>query len=72
MPLSRRWSSITLLPFGRPAQAGVKLAISSDAHSTRGFGGIRFGVDQARRGWLEAGDVINTRSLAQLRKLSKR
>ena len=29
-------------------------------------------IDQARRGWLEASDVINTRSLAQLRKLSKR
>jgi DNA polymerase (family 10) len=33
---------------------------------------MRFGVDQARRGWLEAEDVINTRSLAQLRKLIKR
>ena len=31
-----------------------------------------FGVDQARRGWLEAGDVINTRPLTELRKLLKR
>jgi len=30
---------------------------------------MRFGVDQARRGWLEAGDVVNTRPLAQLRRL---
>jgi DNA polymerase (family 10) len=52
--------------------AGVKLAISTDAHSTAGFSNIRFGVDQARRGWLEAGDVINTRPLARLKKLLKR
>jgi DNA polymerase (family 10) len=52
--------------------AGVKLAISTDAHSTNGFGNIRFGVDQARRGWLEAADVINTRPLSQLRKLLSR
>jgi DNA polymerase (family 10) len=30
---------------------------------------MRYGVDQARRGWLEADDVINTRGLAQLREL---
>jgi len=53
-------------------QAGVKLAISTDAHSVNSFDWIRFGVDQARRGWLTAADVINTRSLADLRKLLKR
>lgn len=42
-------------------EAGVLLAIGSDAHSTVGLGNIRFGVDQARRGWLEAKDVLNTR-----------
>jgi DNA polymerase (family 10) len=47
--------------------AGVKLVISSDAHSTRGFGLLRYGISQARRGWLEAGDVLNTRPLEQLR-----
>ncbi|MGA2794572.1 MAG: PHP domain-containing protein, partial [Roseiarcus sp.] len=52
--------------------AGVRLAISSDAHSTASLGWMRFGVDQARRAWLEAKDVINTRSLAQLKKLLKR
>jgi DNA polymerase (family 10) len=30
---------------------------------------MRFGIDQARRGWLEAQDVINTRPLAELRRL---
>lgn len=53
-------------------QAGVKLAISSDAHAVDAFACIRFGVDQARRGWLTADDVINTLSLADLRKLLKR
>jgi DNA polymerase (family 10) len=52
--------------------AGVKLAISTDAHSTAGLGNMRFGIDQARRGWLEASDVINTAPLARLRKLLKR
>jgi len=53
-------------------QAGVKLAISTDAHAVDAFACIRFGIDQARRGWLTADDVINTRSLADLRKLLKR
>jgi len=53
-------------------QAGVKLAISTDAHSTNSFDYIRFGIDQARRGWLTASDVINTRPLGELRKIIKR
>jgi len=51
---------------------GVKLAISTDAHSVNHYQYIRFGIDQARRGWLTADDVINTRPLADLRKLLKR
>jgi DNA polymerase (family 10) len=47
--------------------AGVKVVISSDAHSTRGFSSLRYGIGQARRGWLEAADVLNTRPLKQLR-----
>ncbi|MFP4076051.1 MAG: DNA polymerase/3'-5' exonuclease PolX [Halochromatium sp.] len=53
-------------------EMGVKVAISTDAHSSANLDYIRFGVDQARRGWLEADDVINTRSLEQLRKLLER
>ncbi|HYQ38805.1 MAG TPA: DNA polymerase/3'-5' exonuclease PolX [Pseudomonas sp.] len=52
--------------------AGVPIAISSDAHSTRDFAGLRFGIGQARRGWLEAKDVLNSRPLAELRRLLKR
>jgi DNA polymerase (family X) len=48
-------------------QAGVKLVISSDSHHLSGFGLLDFGVSQARRGWVEAGDVLNTRPLANLR-----
>jgi len=51
---------------------GLKLAISTDAHSIADLDFIRYGIDQARRGWLETDDVINTRSLEQLRKLLKR
>ena len=53
-------------------EAGVTLAISTDAHSIDAFECIRFGVDQARRGWLTADDVINTRPLAKLRKILRR
>ena len=51
---------------------GVKLAISTDAHSVDAFQYMRFGVDQARRGWLTAADVLNTRPLGALRKLLTR
>jgi DNA polymerase (family 10) len=50
----------------------VKIVISTDAHHTTDFAFMRYGVDQARRGWLEAEDVVNTRSLKELRKLLKR
>ena len=52
--------------------AGVRLAVSTDAHSIDAFQCMRFGIDQARRAWLTASDVLNTRPLAELRKLLKR
>ena len=48
---------------------GVLISIASDAHRVTDFGNIRFGITQARRGWLEWGDVLNTRSLPDLRRL---
>jgi DNA polymerase (family 10) len=36
------------------------------------FDNLRFGIGQARRGWLEAKDVLNTRSLQQLLPLLKK
>ena len=53
-------------------EMGLKIALSTDAHSTDDLGLMRFGIGQARRGWLEPADVINTRPLAELRKLLKR
>jgi DNA polymerase (family X) len=51
---------------------GVLVSINSDAHSAFEFDNLRFGVGQARRGWLEASDVLNTRTLSQLRDLLAR
>ncbi len=51
---------------------GVKVAVSSDAHSTADLGLLRFGIAQARRGWLAPADVINTRPWRELQKLLKR
>lgn len=51
---------------------GVKVAISSDAHSTTDLELLRFGITQARRGWLEPEDVVNTRPWRELQKLLKR
>ncbi|MDP3791767.1 MAG: DNA polymerase/3'-5' exonuclease PolX [Candidatus Omnitrophota bacterium] len=53
-------------------ESGVKIAISTDAHNAGDLGYMRFGVLQARRGWLEPKDIINTRSEPELRKLLKR
>lgn len=53
-------------------EVGAKVAISTDAHAASNLAYMRFGVDQARRGWLEADDVINTRPLSVLRKLLER
>jgi len=50
---------------------GVLVSINSDAHSVNDFDYLAFGVAQARRGWLEKDNVLNTRSLTQLRKLLK-
>jgi DNA polymerase (family X) len=56
----------------RASQAGVRLVISSDAHSTTALGGLRWGVTVARRAWLSAPDVLNTRPLEELRAALRR
>ena len=48
---------------------GVLVSINSDAHSTFDFANLRYGVGQARRGWLERDNVLNARGLAALRGL---
>ncbi|SDC01857.1 DNA polymerase/3'-5' exonuclease PolX [Ruegeria marina] len=53
-------------------ERGVKIAISTDAHATGGLAHMRYGVDQARRGWLSADDVANTLDWSDLEKMLKR
>ncbi|SDZ75293.1 DNA polymerase/3'-5' exonuclease PolX [Microbulbifer marinus] len=53
-------------------ELGVKISIATDAHSTSNLEHMRFGIDQARRGWLEAKDVINCLPLKKLLKLFDR
>lgn len=56
----------------RAKEEGVLVAVSSDAHSTLDFANLRFGIGQARRGWLAKQDVLNTRNLHALRPLLRR
>jgi DNA polymerase (family 10) len=55
----------------RAKALGVKLVINPDAHSTGEIGLYSFGVDVARRAWLENSDVLNTQTAAQVAKALK-
>jgi DNA polymerase (family 10) len=56
----------------RARDAGARLVVSSDAHSTAGLGALRWGVMVARRGWLTPDDVLNTRSVEEFRSALRR
>jgi DNA polymerase (family 10) len=49
----------------RAKELGVRVAINTDAHSVRGLDYMRYGVDQACRGWLERDDVLNALPLGE-------
>lgn len=53
----------------RAKESGVRIAISTDAHSIDTLDYMRYGVATARRGWLEARDVINTLTYRGLTKV---
>jgi hypothetical protein len=53
-------------------EEGVLVSVNSDAHSVLEFDNLKFGIGQARRGWLEKDDVLNTRGLAEVRRLLAR
>ena len=53
-------------------EMGLKLAFGTDSHSPETLHYMRYAVDQARRGWLEAKDVLNTKTWPQLKKLLAR
>jgi len=50
----------------------VKVCINTDAHSVQRLDHMSYGVDQARRAWLNKGDVLNTMTLAQFREWLER
>ena len=52
-------------------EAGVKIAIDSDAHSIYHFKFLEYGIAQARRGWAEKKDVINAYSWPEMLKMLK-
>jgi DNA polymerase (family X) len=53
-------------------EAGIKIAINTDAHSTRELEFMAAGVNQARRGWLTKADVLNSLRLAELKSQLRR
>jgi DNA polymerase (family 10) len=53
-------------------KANVKIVINSDSHSREGFASLKYGIITARRGWLEAEDVLNTLKLEDFLKSIKR
>jgi DNA polymerase (family X) len=48
---------------------GVKMSLGTDAHHQDHLNNMPWGVSVARRGWAESGDIINTCSLSEFRKL---
>jgi DNA polymerase (family 10) len=53
-------------------ERGVKVALSTDSHRIGELDYMHFGIGQARRGWLEAADVLNTMTWPNLKKVLKR
>jgi DNA polymerase (family 10) len=51
---------------------GLKLSISTDSHRKSGLSNMKYGVYQARRGWAEKSQVLNTRPLDRFLKILKR
>jgi len=52
-------------------EAGIKLAIGTDAHSVAGLGLMGFGLATAARGWATKADVLNTFSPAKIKNWAK-
>jgi DNA polymerase (family 10) len=50
----------------RARELGVTVVVTTDAHSVQGLDVLRFGIDQARRGWLEPGNVLNCGDAAEI------
>ena len=70
MELNSHWARLDLkdVHLRMAKQAGVKIAICTDAHSIEDLDNIRYGIWTGRRGWLEADDVLNSKTVSELRK----
>ncbi|MFP4138937.1 MAG: DNA polymerase/3'-5' exonuclease PolX [Planctomycetota bacterium] len=53
-------------------EMGCSFSFGTDAHKTDAFDFLRYATDVARRGWLEAGDVVNTLTIPRLRRRLRR
>jgi len=51
---------------------GVAISIGADAHSIAGLGYVEFGIGMARKGWLEAGDILNARPVGEFVAFARR
>ena len=61
-----------MLPLLTAKARGVKFVICTDAHHPKHLANMRYGVTTARRGWLEASDVVNTLPLREFHQLLAR
>jgi DNA polymerase (family X) len=50
-------------------ERGIRFVVSTDAHSVPELRNVRYGAAMARRGWIERGEVLNTRSAQEFVKL---
>lgn len=55
----------------RAVELGCKIAVNSDAHETTGMDVMPYGIGTARRAWLTAADVVNTRPCDEMLRLLK-
>ena len=56
----------------RAKNFGLKFCISTDSHAISDLASIRYGLGQARRGWLEKEDVVNTYPYSRLKEVFKK
>lgn len=56
----------------RARELGVRVAVNTDAHRVANLDLMGYGIDQARRGWLEAEDLINSMGLPEFRRWLER
>jgi SAM-dependent methyltransferase len=56
----------------RARELGLKIAIDTDAHSVDHLRFMRYGIAQARRGWLEKRHVVNTMTWSEIRRWLQR